>query len=82
MKKVNTSCFSGRDEEAETPPDGEGCFSGQNADTVRLLATAKQDREELQGAKQDLENLLEHLRQEKRNMVRSGAEPGISSGRG
>lgn len=48
---------------------------------MKLLSNAKQDREDLQRAKQDLENLLEHLRQEKRNMVRSRAEPGITSSR-
>lgn len=45
-------------------------MSVQNADTVKLLSTTKQDQEDLLRAKQQLENQLENLQQEKRKMVR------------
>lgn len=47
------------------------CVSVQNADTVKLLTITKQDQEDLRRVKQQLENQLENLRQEKRNAVRS-----------
>lgn len=42
----------------------------QNADTVKLLSTSKQDQEDLLRAKHQLETQLENLRQEQKNMVR------------
>lgn len=44
--------------------------SVQNADTVKLLSTTKQEQEDLLRAKHQLENQLENLQQEKRNTVR------------
>lgn len=44
--------------------------SVQNADTVKLLSATKQEQDDLLRAKRQVENQLETLRQEKRNMVR------------
>lgn len=46
----------------------------QNADTARLLSATKQEQDDLLRAKRQVENELENLRQEKRNMVRHRQE--------
>lgn len=48
--------------------------SVQNADTVRLLSAAQQEQDDLLRAKNQVENMLEDLRQEQRNMVRCRQE--------
>ncbi|KAM7368622.1 hypothetical protein PAMP_012945 [Pampus punctatissimus] len=46
----------------------------KNADTVKLLTITKQDQDDMCRAKQQLENELEHLRQERRNMMNQQQE--------
>lgn len=48
--------------------------SAQNADTVRLLSVAQQEQDDLLRAKNQVENKMENLRQEQRNMVRCRQE--------
>lgn len=66
MKKVN-SCAS--EDEAKKFLTV-NFASVQSADTVKLLSATKQEQEDLLRAKRQVENELETLRQEKRNMVR------------
>lgn len=53
--------------------------SVQNADTVKLLSATKQEQDDLLRAKRQVENELENLRQEKRNMVRCRQEQETAS---
>lgn len=48
--------------------------SVQNADTVKLLSAAQQEQDGLLRAKHQVENKLENLQQEQRNMVRCRQE--------
>lgn len=72
MKKVNSnfvSFISNGDDLSFILKCIRFCVLPQNADTVKLLSNTKQSQDDLLRARQQLENELEGLRQEKRNMV-------------